>query len=221
MIEIGLTGGIGSGKSTVADLLVERGAVLIDADRIVRDLQSPGGAVFAAMVERWGDRIVANDGTLDRQAVAEIVFNDEDELKALNDLVHPAVGEAMKEQREAAVGTDAIVVLDIPLLVRADGTSDRDRYSNLSGIVVVDIDHELAVERLVKNRGFSAEDARARMANQASREDRRAVADIVIDNSGDLEGLEPQVDDAWAWMQSLPHPTSDDAAPEDTVPPTR
>ena len=118
MIEIGLTGGIGSGKSTVADLLVERGAVFIDADRIVRDLQSPGGAVFAAMVERWGDRIVANDGTLDRQAVAEIVFNDEDELKALNDLVHPAVGEAMKEQREAAVGTDAIVVLDIPLLVR-------------------------------------------------------------------------------------------------------
>ena len=103
----------------------------------------------------------------------------------------------------------------------ADGTSDRDRYSNLSGIVVVDIDHELAVERLVKNRGFSAEDARARIANQASRADRRAVADIVIDNSGDLEGLEQQVDDAWAWMESLPHLTSDDAAPEDTVPPTR
>ena len=140
MIEIGLTGGIGSGKSTVADLLVERGAVLIDADRIVRQLQAPGGSVFAAMVERWGDTIVAADGTLDRQAVADIVFNDEDELKALNDLVHPAVGEEMKQQREAVMGTDAVVVLDIPLLVRADGTSDKDRYANLAGIVVVDVD---------------------------------------------------------------------------------
>ena len=186
MIEIGLTGGIGSGKSTVADLLVERGAVLIDADRIVRGLQAPGGAVFDAMVERWGERIVAADGSLDRQAVAEIVFNDEDELKALNDIVHPAVGEEMKAQREAVEGTDAVVVLDIPLLVRADGTSDKDRYANLSGIVVVDVDTELAVDRLVEHRGFAADDARARMANQASREDRRAVADIVIDNSGPL-----------------------------------
>ena len=149
VIEIGLTGGIGSGKSTVADLLVERGAVLIDADRIVRELQAPGGSVFAGMVERWGDAIVSSDGSLDRQAVAEIVFNDEGELKALNDLVHPAVGEEMKAQREAVLGTDAIVVLDIPLLVRADGTSDKDRYANLSGIVVVDVDTEIAVERLV------------------------------------------------------------------------
>ena len=111
VIEIGLTGGIGSGKSTVADLLVERGAVLIDADRIVRELQAPGGSVFAGMVERWGEAIVSADGSLDRQAVAEIVFNDEDELKALNDLVHPAVGEEMKAQREAVLGTEAIVVL--------------------------------------------------------------------------------------------------------------
>jgi dephospho-CoA kinase len=206
VIEIGLTGGIGSGKSTVADLLVEHGAVLIDADRIVRELQAPGGAVFAAMVDRWGDRIVAADGTLDRPAVAEIVFNDEDELKALNDLVHPAVGEAMKQQREAVMGTDAVVVLDIPLLVRADGTSDKDRYANLAGIVVVDVDTELAVDRLVAHRGFDADDARARMANQASREDRRAVADVVIDNSGSLDELVAQVDEAWEWMRSLPHP---------------
>ncbi|MEM9200646.1 MAG: dephospho-CoA kinase [Actinomycetota bacterium] len=206
MIEIGLTGGIGSGKSTVADLLVERGAVLIDADRIVRELQSPGAPVFTAMVERWGARIVAEDGNLDRQAVAEIVFNDEDELSALNDIVHPAVGDAMKQRRDAVMGTDAIVVMDIPLLVRADGTSDKDRYANLSGIVVVDIDTELAVERLVEHRGFDAEDARARMANQASRHDRRAAADIVIDNSGPFEDLAAQVDEAWAWMQSLPHP---------------
>ncbi|MEO0492990.1 MAG: dephospho-CoA kinase [Actinomycetota bacterium] len=204
MIEIGLTGGIGSGKSTVADLLVERGAVLIDADRIVRELQAPGGSVFAAMVERWGDDIVAEDGTLDRQAVAEIVFNDEDELTALNDLLHPAVGEEMKAQREAVEGTDAVVVLDIPLLVRADGTSDKDRYANLAGIVVVDVDTDIAVERLVGFRGFSEDDARARMANQASRADRCAVADIVIDNSGPLDDLAAQVDEAWAWMRSLP-----------------
>lgn len=211
MIEIGLTGGIGSGKSTVADLLVERGAVLIDADRIVRQLQAPGGSVFAAMVERWGDTIVAADGTLDRQAVADIVFNDEDELKALNDLVHPAVGEEMKQQREAVMGTDAVVVLDIPLLVRADGTSDKDRYANLAGIVVVDVDTELAVQRLVEYRGFAADDAEARMANQASREDRRAVADVVIDNSGPLDDLVAQVDAAWEWMRSLPHPDPEPA----------
>ena len=203
MIEIGLTGGIGSGKSTVADLLVERGAVLIDADRIVRDLQAPGGAVFDAMVERWGARIVAADGTLDRPAVAEIVFNDEDELKALNDIVHPAVGEEIKAQREAVESTDAILVLDIPLLVRADGTSDKERYANLAGIIVVDIDADLAVERLAEFRGFDADDARSRIANQATREDRRAVADIVIDNSGSLDDLERQVDDAWAWAERV------------------
>ena len=213
MIEIGLTGGIGSGKSTVADLLVDRGAVLIDADRIVRELQAPGGVVFEAMVARWGDGIVSADGNLDRQAVADIVFNDEDELAALNDLVHPAVGETMKQLRESVMGTDAVVVLDIPLLVRADGTSDRDRYANLAGIVVVDVDTELAVERLVAHRGFSADDARARMANQASRADRCAVADIVIDNSGSLDDLEAQVDDAWVWMRALPHP--DQARPDD------
>lgn len=212
MIEIGLTGGIGSGKSTVADLLVERGAMLIDADRIVRDLQAPGGSVFAAMVERWGDGIVAEDGTLDRAAVAEIVFNDEDELKALNDIVHPAVGDEIKSQRDAVEGTDAILVLDIPLLVRADGTSDKDRYANLAGIIVVDVDADLAVERLVTYRGFDEDDARSRIANQATREARRAVADVVIDNSGSLADLEPQVDAAWEWALTRRASESDETA---------
>ena len=160
MIEIGLTGGIGSGKSTVADGLVARGAVLIDADRIVRELQEPGAPVFEAMVERWGPRIVAADGTLDRAAVAAIVFGDED-----------------------------------------------DQYANLAGIVVVDIDPELAVRRLVKFRGFSRRDALARIRNQASREARRAVADRVIDNSGTLEELRPQIDFVWSWIKTLPHPS--------------
>lgn len=203
MIEIGLTGGIGSGKSTVADGLVARGAELIDADRIVRDLQAPGAPVFVRMVERWGDRVVAADGALDRAAVAEIVFGDEAELQALNEIVHPAVAEEMRVRREGFDASDAIVILDIPLLVRADGTSDRDRYADLAGIIVVDVDSELAIERLITFRGFSESDARARVANQATREDRRAVADIVIDNSGSIEELEPQIDAAWEWAQGV------------------
>ena len=203
MIEIGLTGGIGSGKSTVAEMLVARGAVLLDADRIVRDLQAPGGSVFSAMVERWGEGIVADDGTLDRQAVAAIVFNDADELEALNSIVHPAVAEELKTQREAVQGSDAIVVLDIPLLVRADGTSDKDRYANLAGIVVVDVDPSVALDRLLAQRGFDENDARARIANQASREQRRAIADVVIDNSGSLDALALQVDEVWLWARAL------------------
>lgn len=218
MIEIGLTGGIGSGKSTVADGLVERGAVLIDADRMVRELQEPGQPVFEKMVERWGDKIVADDGRLDRAAVASIAFSDEDELKALNDIVHPAVGEEMVRRRKEVEHTDAVVVLDIPLLVRADGESIADQYANLAGIVVVDVDPELAVGRLVAHRGFDEDDARSRIANQASREARRAVADRVIDNSGDLAALEPQIDEVWAWMSALPHPAAD-PGPDPTVTP--
>jgi dephospho-CoA kinase len=206
MIEIGLTGGIGSGKSTVADLLVELGAVLIDADRIVKELQNPGTPVFDQMIERWGQAVVSSDGSLNRQAVAEIVFNNEDDLKALNAIVHPAVAEEMKQRRGAVAGTEAVVLLDIPLLVRPDGESLADQYANLSGIVVVDVDHDIAVARLVEFRGFTEQDARARMANQASREARRAVADFVIDNSGNRDTLIPQVDEAWNWMRSLPHP---------------
>ncbi|MEZ5244081.1 MAG: dephospho-CoA kinase [Acidimicrobiales bacterium] len=208
MIEIGLTGGIGSGKSTVADELVARGAVLIDADRIVRELQEPGAPVFEAMVQRWGDGIVAADGTLDRAAVAAIAFGDEAELTALNEIVHPAVGKEMVRRRAEVEGTDAVVILDIPLLVRADGESIADQYANLSGIIVVDVDPELAVKRLVQYRGFTAKDARARIRNQASREARKAVADRVIDNSGTLDELRPQIDFVWSWIRTLPHPKS-------------
>ena len=203
MIEIGLTGGIGAGKSTVADALVERGAVLIDADRIVRELQEPGAPAFTAMVERWGPRIVAADGSLDRGAVAAIVFNDPDELEALNGIVHPAVGAEISDRRAALAGTDSVVILDIPLLVRTDGEPIRPQYRNLAGIVVVDVDPEVAIERLVAHRGYSDEDARARVANQASREDRLAVADFVIDNSGPLEDLDTQIEDLWAWISGL------------------
>ncbi len=201
-----MTGGIGSGKSTVADGLVARGAVLIDADRIVRELQEPGAPVFEAMVERWGKEIVAKVGTLDRAAVAAIAFSDETELEALNDIVHPAVGKEMVRRRKEVEGTDAVVILDIPLLVRADGESIADQYANLSGIIVVDVPPKLAVKRLVKFRGFSEKDAKARIKNQATRAARRAVADRVIDNSGTLEELEPQIDFVWSWIRTLPHP---------------
>lgn len=203
MIEIGLTGGIGAGKSTVADALVARGAVLIDADRIVRELQEPGTPVFEAMVERWGERIVAVDGTLDRAAVAEIVFNDEDELKAINDIVHPALAIEIEARRKQVEGTDAVVVLDLPLLVRADGQPVAEQFDGLAGVIVVDIDPELAVERLVGHRGFREEDARNRIGSQASREDRLAVADVVIDNSGDLADLEAEIERVWAWIRGL------------------
>ena len=209
MFEFGLTGGIGSGKSTVADGLVARGAVLIDADAIVKELQAPGGAVLVAMVEHFGDGILAANGELDRQAVADIVFSDEDQLKALNDIVHPAVGKEMKARHEALKGTDAVVVNDIPLLVLADGKkSPRKEYERLLGIIVVDCGVEIAVQRLVEHRGFSEGDARARMANQASRQDRLAVADHVIDNSGDLPSLEARLDACWTWMQRRAHEAS-------------
>ena len=199
MLEIGLTGGIGSGKSTVAAMLVERGAILLDADAMVRELQMQGMPVLAAMVRRWGDRILDAAGGLDRQAVADIVFADPDELTALNLIVHPAVGDEMTRRREELSGTDATVILDIPLLVESG-------HKGLAGIVVVDVDPEVAVERLVAGRGFTATDARNRISRQASRSQRLERADLVVDNSGTLDDLVHQVDLAWEWIATLQRP---------------
>jgi dephospho-CoA kinase len=195
VILIGLTGGIGSGKSTVSARLAELGARVIDADAITRAVQQPGTEVFAAIVERFGPGVVAGDGTLDRPALAAVVFNDPEELKALNAIVHPAVGVAIAEQLAAAAETDDVVVLDVPLLVE----SGRD---DMAALVVVDLDPEVAVARLVEHRGFTEGDARARISRQASREDRLAKADRVLDNRGTVEGLLAQVDALWPWMQA-------------------
>jgi len=194
---IGLTGGIGSGKTTVGALLVERGAVLVDADALVRELQQPGMPVFEAMVERFGPGIVAADGTLDRQAVADIVFNDAEALQDLNAIVHPAVGAEVWRRIAVNNDTDNVVIADIPLLV------EGQTVLPVVGVLVVDVPTETQVERLVGGRGFPEADARARIAAQASREDRLARADFVVDNSGSPEDLKPQIDAAWAWIESL------------------
>jgi len=199
MLLIGLTGGIGSGKSTVSALLADKGAVIIDADAITRQLQQPGQPVFDSMVERFGKDILADDGTLDRGRVAEIVFNDETAKKDLEGIVHPAVGAEMLTRMEAEAKTDHVVVYDVPLLVES-----ARRAMKFGGVVVVDIDPEVAVRRVVEQRGMSEADVRARIANQASREERRAVADRVIDNSGTRDDLRRKVDEVWEWIQSLP-----------------
>jgi len=195
MLLLGLTGGIGSGKSTVSAELARRGAIVIDADLVVRELQSPGGVVLTAMVEHFGDGILAEDGSLNRQAVADIVFNDPEELKALNAIVHPKVGEEIDGRIEAQRETDNVVILDVPLLVES-------KAYETEGIIVVDTDPELAVQRLVEFRGFNADDARARMKLQATREERRAVAAFIVPNDGTQEELMTHIDDCWTWIQS-------------------
>jgi dephospho-CoA kinase len=196
VILVGLTGGIGAGKSTVSALLAERGAVIIDADAITRDVQQPGRPVLAAMVERFGPAILLPDGSLDRAAVAGIVFNDRDALADLNAIVHPAVGAEIVRRMQAEAETDHVVVLDVPLLVES-GRND------MAALVVVDVDPEVAVRRLVDQRGMTEADARARMARQASREDRLAKADVVIDNGGDRAALVGQVDALWERISAL------------------
>lgn len=212
MLFVGLTGGIGSGKSTVSAMLAERGAVLIDADAITRDLQRPGTEVFAAIVDRFGDGVVAPDGTLDRRALATLVFGGEDDERrdaartALEAIVHPAVAAETARRLQAAEGTEAIVVHDIALLVES-GTR------GYAAVLVVDVDPEVAVRRLVEHRGFDLADARRRVASQASRADRLAVADRVLDNSGTVDELRTQVDAAWEWLTGLPHPDLEPTQP--------
>ena len=197
MILVGLTGGIGSGKSTVSGLLQARGAVIIDADAIVREVQQPGSPVLAELAQKFGSDVLAEDGSLDRQAVANIVFTDPDALKSLNAIVHPAVGREMNQRMIAQRASNNVVVLDIPLLT-------ENPREGLQGRIVVDIPVELQVQRLTSFRGFDEADARARISRQATRQERLDQTDFVVDNSGGLEDLIPQIDLLWAWLVSLP-----------------
>jgi dephospho-CoA kinase len=198
VLVVGLTGGIGSGKSTVSAMLAGRGAVVIDADLTTRQVQAPGGPAYQPILDRFGPGVVAADGTLDRPALAALVFSDPAARADLQAIVWPAVGQSMAAQMAAHEGTDAVVIMDIPLL--AESSNERPY---LAGVLVVDCPPEVAVERLVGQRGMSEDDARARMAAQATREQRLARADFVIDNSGDLDHLAAEVDRAWGWIESL------------------
>ena len=202
MILVGLTGGIGSGKSTISSLLEGKGAIIIDADAIVREVQLPGSAVLTELAAKFGDGVLAADGSLDRQAVANIVFTDPEALKALNAIVHPAVGKEMNRRMIEQRTTDHVVILDIPLLT-------ENPREGLQGKIVVDVPVEVQVERLVQYRGFDEADARARISRQATREQRLATADFVVDNSGDLADLQPQIDKLWLWLNSLPQLPAD------------
>ena len=198
MIVVGLTGGIGAGKSTVSKLLAERGAAIVDADQIARDLQSPGNPVLEQMAERFGAQIINDDSSLDRAAVAAIVFSDKSALDDLNAIVHPAMQAEIQRQIDLNAGSDRVVVLDFPLL----GENPR---KGLAATIVVDIPYELAVERVVEYRGMDESDARNRINSQISRRERLAQATHVVDNSGTFDSLASQVDELWSAIVKLPH----------------
>lgn len=186
---MGLTGGVGSGKSTVAQLLAGHGAIVVDADAIAREVVEPGTPGLAAVVDRFGERVLGPEGRLDRAALAAIVFHDSAELAALNAIVHPLIG-ARTAELMATAPADAIVVHDIPLLVEGDLAGGFD------AVVVVEAALQTRLDRLAE-RGLAPDDARARIANQASDEQRRAVADELISNDGTLAALEREVDELW------------------------
>ncbi len=203
MTEFAITGGIGSGKSTVSAALETRGAKLVDADEVVRELQRPNGEIFTNLVQEFGEIIINEDGQLNRQKLADIAFSDPEDLEKLNKIVHPAVGKEMAKRRNAFIRQGYIVLVDIPLLVTSEGTLARKEYQDFTGKIVIDCDEKIAVSRLVKFRGFREDDAWARIDKQASRKQRLEFADFVIDNNGDNDSLEVQIDSCWSWMTSL------------------
>jgi dephospho-CoA kinase len=195
MILVVLTGGIGAGKSAVSARLAARGAVIIDADGIVRELQVPGAPLLDELAAHFGAGIILPDGSLDRAGLAAIAFKDDESTAALNRIVHPAVQAEIRRRIDARRDSDDIVVLDTPLLTVVKNLEH-------DGMIVVDTPIEVAVERLVAQRGMSAEDALNRINQQISREERVALADFVVDNGGDLASLEQQVDELWEWIRS-------------------
>lgn len=191
MLLVGLTGGIGSGKSTVARLLEARGAVVVDADAVAREVVEPGTSALTALVERFGEGVLGPDGALDRPALAALAFVDESSRKDLEAITHPAINEEFLRRMQAAP-PDAIVVCDVPLLAESEQAQGR----GYPIVIVVEAPADLRLARL-EGRGVAREDAERRMAAQASDEARRALATHLIDNAGDLAALERQVDELW------------------------
>lgn len=180
-------------------MLAARGAVIVDADLVAREVVEPGGAAYDAVVERFGPGVLRPDATLDRDALAAIVFNDDEARRDLNAITHPAVGAVMLERVAAHAECDHVVVLDIPLLAEGGG---KGKWP-VAGIVVVDLPEDLQIERLVREREMDGDDVLARIRAQATRAARLEIADFVIDNSGSLSDLEHEVDRCWHWIQSL------------------
>ena len=190
-VRVGLTGGVASGKSTVAGILAELGAVVIDADQLARDVVARGTPGLAAVVEAFGSELLTAEGDLDRPKMAKLVFADEEARKRLEGIVHPLVFEEIVRLEEQAP-PGAVVVHDIPLL------AESGRADTFDAVLVVDAPAEVQVRRMVDERGWSPEDAQARMEAQASREDRRAIATYVIENDGSLDELRRQVENVYA-----------------------
>ncbi|GAA2833457.1 dephospho-CoA kinase [Kitasatospora sp. CM 4170] len=195
MLKIGLTGGIGAGKSEVSRLLAAHGAVLVDSDVIAREVVAPGTEGLKAVAAEFGPGVLAADGSLDRPALGAVVFADPERLQALNAIVHPLV-RARSAELEAAASADAVVVHDVPLLAENGLAPLYDL------VVVVDAEDDVRIDRLVRLRGMAEEEARARMAAQATRAERLAIADVVIDNSGALAALAPRVAEVWNELKS-------------------
>jgi dephospho-CoA kinase len=195
MLMVGLTGGIGSGKSTVAALLAERGAVVVDADAIAREVVEPGTPALAKLAERFGPDVIRADGTLDRAVLAERAFVNDESKKDLEAITHPAIGEEFL-RRIAASPPNAVVVHDVPLLV------ESTRGYQYDAVIVVEAPLEVRLDRL-EARGVPRDDARRRFALQASDEDRRKVATWVVDNRGDVAALARQVDDIWQQLTKM------------------
>lgn len=196
MYLIGLTGGIASGKSTVARRLAEHGAVIVDADRIAREVVEPGTPALRAIAERFGSEVIAADGSLNRPALGAIVFTDERARLDLNGITHPAVV-AESQRQFAAAAADAVVVYDVPLLAEGRGSAE------FREVVVVHAPAETRIRRLVDLRGMAEPEARNRVASQASDEERLAMADVVIDSSGTLEETLAQADALWQRLRTL------------------
>ena len=192
---IGLTGGIGSGKSSAAHFFAERGAVVVDADVLAHAATAPGGAAHPAVIERFGPGIVAPDGSIDRGALADVVFADPAARTDLEALVHPAVLEAIDRRLTAEAATDSVVVVVVPLLVEVG-------WDGADAVVVVDCPEEVAIRRLVEERGMDEADVRRRLAAQADRATRLARADHVLTNDGTLDDLRRQVGALWSTLRS-------------------
>jgi dephospho-CoA kinase len=205
MLRVGLTGGIGAGKSEVSRRLAAQGAWIIDADVIAREVVAPETAGLAAVIEAFGPGVLGSDGALDRVVLGDIVFADQEKLATLNSIVHPLVGARMRELEEAA-GPGSVVVHDVPLIAE-NGLADAYDL-----VVVVDVPPRIQLDRLVRLRGMGREQAQARMAAQASREQRLSIADIVVDNSASLAELDRQVDELWSELRRRAQIASADQA---------